>query len=528
MNRILFFSVLLLIGAARPAIAQGQTPNAAQPYVVLYPDPSGDSYPELQRAIDNYINTGTGWLLLMPGVYRISHPLIAAKIVPTGYGNDYGQVSLRMEGTAFAKNAPGKYTAHIVPTYNNTFALGIQKGKGCIISNISFEGQYTKPSSLGVLDIDTLPFAKWSDGKAADNRSAPYAGIVIDPFSSKDNYDGVTYKMYEGLQDRYLPVMSHGGSTAIQITGCSFQNFVVGVMVTPSMTYNAEEIDCIDCSISNCRSAYAFSQAQSKANTISRLQVWGGVHTILDGAHWGFHHSDGAICPMVDVVNIAGTVHQLLFAGAYSFPITIKRVYAEGLFKIGWADAYTHVHFQDCQIDFQNGNPGVPTPDVYFFGRGVIWDNCMLRIYNGGDNCVRLVWNSPDNFFIGGSLSAPPVVNPVAPPKLQSTQMYYKGPHFLNTNKADYDTVFRVSAEAEVRCDRSRFKGTVTGVAGVRVGDVLLTEKENDEEKALNGGINKQYPLGFVTAVSGNTVTLQNMGMGIRDGRYPVWVSRLR
>ena len=106
--------------------------------------------------------------------------------------------------------------------------------------------------------------------------------------------------------------------------------------------------------------------------------------------------------------------------------------------------------------------------------------------------------------------------------------MYYKGPHFLNTGKADYDTVFKVSAAADVRCDRSSFKGTVTGISGVRVGDILLTEKENDEEKNLNNGINKQYPLGFVTAVSGNTVTLQNMGMGIRDGQYSVWVSRLR
>src|ERR1700730_7466967 len=110
MNRILFFSVLFVFCAGRPVFARGDisTPDTAQPFVVLYPDPSGDSYPELQRAIDNYINTGTGWLLLMPGVYRISRPLIAAKIV----GTDYAQISLRMEGTAFAKNAPAKYTAH--------------------------------------------------------------------------------------------------------------------------------------------------------------------------------------------------------------------------------------------------------------------------------------------------------------------------------------------------------------------------------------------------------------------------------
>lgn len=523
MIRILFYSVLLFLCTGRSVFVEGQTTNAAQPFVVLYPDPSGDSYPELQRAIDNYINTGTGWLMLMPGEYRISRPLMAAKIV----GGDYVQVSLRMEGTAFAKNAPAKYTANIVPMFSNTFALGIQKGKGCIISNIHFVGQYTKASSLGVLDIDTLPFNKWSDGKASDNASSPYSGIVIDPFSTRGSYDGTVHKMYAGLEDHYLPAMGHGGSTGIQINGCAFQNFVVGVMVTPSYQSNGEEIDVIDCSIDGCRSAYGFSQAQSKTNTITRMQVWGGVHTILDGGHWGWRHSDGATCPMVDVINIAGSTHQLIYCASYTFPITIKRVYAEGLFKIGASGGFAGTHFEDFQIDFQNGFPGFPTPDAYFLGDGVIWDNCMLRLYNGGGNCIRLIMMSPNNQFNGGSLGAQPVVNPQTPPSFRHTQFYYTN-GFLTTEKGNYDTVFLASPEATVYCDRKTFNGYVLGLSKMRVGDVLLTEKLNDDEPHFIVHVNRQYPLGFVTAVSRDTTYLQNMGMGIRSGKYPVWTSRLK
>jgi hypothetical protein len=524
MNRILFYSVLFVFCTSRPAFAgrPAAATDTALPFVLLYPDPSGDSYPELQRAIDNYINTGTGWLMLMPGVYRISKPLIVAKIV----GSDYGQVCLRMEGPAFAKDAPAKYMAHIIPTFNNTFALGIQKGKGCIISNICFSGQYLVPNTLSVLDIDTLPFEKWSDGKTSDNRTSPYAGIVIDPFSDRATFDA-THKMYAGLQNYYLPSMSRGGSTAIQITGCSFRNFVVGVMVTPSYQQNGEEIDVTDCSISECRSAYAFSQAQSKANTVSRLQVWGGVHTIIDGGHFGFRRTDGATCPMVDVVNVAGATHQLIYSGSYAFPVTLKRVYAEGLFKIGFSGGFAGTHFEDFQIDFQNGFPGVPTPDAYFLGDGVVWDNCMLRIYNGGANCFRLIMMSPNNLFIGGSLSAPPVINPLKPPSFLHTQFYYTG-GFLTTDKGGYDTILMASPEATVHCDRKTFNGYVLGLSKVRVKDVLLTAKLNDEDANLLISVNNQYPLGFVTAVSGDTTYLQNMGAGIHSGKYPVWASRLK
>jgi len=496
--------------------------DSALPFVVLRPDPSGDSYALLQGAIDNYIATGVGWPLLLPGEYQISRPLLACKIVD----GQYKQVSLRLEGAVFAKNTPAQYTARITAMFTDGFALGIQQGKGCVISNISFAGQYYKAATLDVLQIDTLPFAAWGDGVCSINRSSPYGGIVIDPFGAKESYD-TDHLMYRGLEDHYLPGAGRAGSTAIKITGCSFERFVAPILITPSVQQNGEEIDVEDCSVQNCITAYSFTQAQSKANTISRMQIWGGVRTILDGGDFGWRHSDGATCPMVDVMNIAGYNHELINCGSYTFPITLKRVYAEGLFKIGFAGGFAGTHFQDFQIDFQNGFVGLPTPDFYCSGDGIVWDNCLLRIYNGGA-LSRLFWHDRNDVFKGGSISGAPVVDGAnRPPRFEHTWSYYGPKEFFDgTAGSDWDTTFLAASFCNVRCDRSTFNGLAIGVQGVKAGDDLFTQRNNDE--AALQKFNTRYPIGKVVAVAGDTVYLQNMGMGIRDGAYPVWANRAK
>lgn len=491
------------------------------PFVVLYPDPSGDSWLLLQTAIDNYINAKAGWPLLMPGTYRISQPLLAAKIV----NGDYGQVSLHIEGYASAKNTPAQYLAHITPMYADRFTLGIQKGKGCAIANIAFDGPFALLSTFTTLQIDTLPLSAWADGKVSINRTSPTSGVVIDPFSSSENFDSVKYQMYKGFEAKYLPIMSRGGSTAIQITGCSFGNFVVGVMITPSNQANAEEIDVIDCSMQSCVAAYACTQTQSKTNTITRMQVWNHVHTIIDGHHFGFAHSDGSTMPMVDVINVAGTNHELVCGGTNPFAAVLSKVYAEGLFKIGYIGGYSGVSFKDCQIDFQSSAPGTPSPDTYFQGQYVSWDNCMLRIYNGGTPGFRFPWGGQDNFFTGGTIGGPPISGPN---RLSFTHTvgYYGGPLIL-TGTGGWDSTGLVN-NVSLYCDRTTFTGYLTGLKGVQVGDIILTAKRNDEDTDIISDINIQYIIGNVASVSGDTTYLQGMGMGIQSGMYSAWINRLK
>ena len=123
---------------------------------------------------------------------------------------------------------------------------------------------------------------------------------------------------------------------------------------------------------------------------------WDKIHTIIDGAHWGFPRGDGVTLPWVDKVNIAGFVYQLVCGFPVNFQTTFQRVYAEGLFKIGDFGASPGVPnggstywtrsgivIRDSHFDFQTQGPGWPMPDFFVQGAGVEYEGTTLRIYNG-------------------------------------------------------------------------------------------------------------------------------------------------
>ena len=89
---------------------------------------SADDWPAIQKGI-NYIlaNDAACRTLYFPaGIYRISRPLLIAKFT----GTDYRQASITLEGPANSKDlATGAAT--IAPTFNNSFAIGIQWERGC-------------------------------------------------------------------------------------------------------------------------------------------------------------------------------------------------------------------------------------------------------------------------------------------------------------------------------------------------------------------------------------------------------------
>jgi hypothetical protein len=488
----------------------------------------GDSYEMIQNAINFCIQNPGYKIHLTNGNFYISKPLIAANII----NGIYHQVTINIEGFTNAKNTPSQNTTNIIPTFNNTFAIGIQQGKGCIIKNILFQGKFTFPNALMPIQIDTLNFINWTDGQASNNITSPYSAIVIDPFSDSTLYDNIIHLMYEGLHSYYLPKMSPSGSTAINIEGCGISNFVVGIMVTPSYQQNGELINVNDCRIDYCRSSYAFTQAQSKANTINDLECWGGTHTVLDGYNYGAHKGDGATCPIVNVINIAGAVHQLINAYSNTFPISIDNVYAEGLFKIGSSGGGAGTHFNNFQIDFQVEANNVPSPDYYYYGFNTYWTNCMLRVYGTND---RIVLNGSRNYFYGGAMSTPPICRNLwlpldnisyYPPIFSNVFMYYSN-FMLNSN--NYDSIISLSQKTMIVVDRSTFNGYFidSNIGEINIGDLLLTS--NNYTDQLTGIFSYEYPLGYVSNIGHDTIYLKNIGVGIENGQYfPVSVAKTK
>jgi hypothetical protein len=530
-------------------------------------DGQSDDWSFIQKAI-NYIlehDDASRTLYFPPGRYSISRPLIIARFT----GNSYKQASINLIGPANSKTISAGY-ASLVPTFNNTFAIGIQLGKGVLIKDLVITGRFTFPNSLNPIQVDTLAFNEWTDRSSRDNRLSPYAGIVIDPFSDAAVYPRKE-DMYPGLHPFYCTNLGRGGSTAVQVVGCSIRNFVVGVMITPSNQQNGELIDVIDCDISGNKVAYSMGQAQSKECHVIRLKCWQPTHTVFDNMHYGFAHGDGAGIPMVDGVNIAGHVKQLCSIQAASFSGSFRNVYAEGLFRLGFVGGLATVSFEDCQIDFATNDRGIPYPDFFVLGSGASFRDCILRFYPGVPG-ARLLLSGTNNQYEGGVMNAPPIAVNINNegvyfnPAFHHVMMYYSGGILgsssmgaisaalplegSNGNGADpvyfgnsyvfrdpfygadlfykityqdgYERTARLSGSPVLHADKSAWTAwfklkNPSDSNLLRPGDFILTTglHYRDDYKNL---IAITYPVGIIRSIRHDTVNLDNLAYGINNG----------
>lgn len=530
----------------------------------------------IQRGIDYILNHPQSGrtLYFPPGSYKLSRPLLIAR--PDG--NRYRQSSINLVGPAGSRDL-GMGTATLSPAFNNTFAIGIQSGKGVLIKDLVFRGRFDFPNKLKQVQVDTLSFDEWRDGTTRDNRLSPYSGIVIDPFSDPAAYPSKA-DMYPGLQGYYLSGLGRAGSTDVRIEGCSIVNFIVGVMITPSNQQNGELVDVVGCDISSNKVAYAMGQAQSKECHVEKLKCWGATHTLFDNVHYGFRHGDGAAVPYVDGVNIADAAKELCCILANSFGGVFRNVYAEGLFRIGYCGGPATVAFEDCSLNFATEGANIPYPDFFVLGSGASFRNCMLRCYTGAPG-VRLFLPSTSNVYEGGAMNEPPVavnldksgINPSPsfknvvmfysdgilgggnPNKVSLTSPYpfrgsngkgadpvYPGNTYFFWDDAtgidavykltyndDYERTARLHGEATLHVDKTHWTGWFVLPAApdahvLRPGDFILTDHLPYQDLFMKS-VAPTNPVGIVESIGHDTVRLRQLAYGMQEGmKLELWL----
>lgn len=527
---------------------------------------SSDDAPAIQKGIDYILHNSYAprTLYFPPGLYRIDQPLLLARFT----GKGYAQSSITLEGPAGSKDL-GMGSASIVPSFNNSFAIGIQQGKGVLIKDLIIRGKFTLPNSLNLIQVDTLAFTEWNDNSVRNNTLSPYAGVVIDPFSDSTVYPSNT-DLYPGLHAYYPAGMNRSGSTDVRIEECSISNFIVGVMITPSNQQNGDLINVIDCDISNNKVGYAMGQAQSKECHVDRLKCWGNTHTLFDNITYGIRHGDGAAVPMVDGVNIAGSLKQLCAITAGSFNGVFRNVYGEGLFRLGYVNGAATVSFEDCQLNFTPNHAGLPYPDFVIMGNSASFHSCMLRFYTGAKG-MRLILSTDDRFD-NGIMNEPPVSAAMGncgncpTPHFNNVVMYYSGGILGSGNNgiatttglfsmgngvgadpvytgnsylfrnpyagADllyrfsydntYERTVQLSGTPALHVDKSKWTAWFKLANGaeatvLRPGDFILTAGMHCQDQFTSQIVNA-YPVGYVESIDHDIIHLRNLAYGISEG----------
>jgi hypothetical protein len=336
-----------------------------------------DDHAAIQKSISTCIKNNIRTVYLPAGRYKISKPLI---ILNPG---TFCTMEILGESSFWDSNMG----TEIYPTFTNTFAIGIQNGKGCKIRKLRITGLFSPPFGNDRKKFFNTSFENFKDGKCRDSRNSPYAAIVIDPFTNLSTDKMPADGGYPGLTSYYGKFngfSTQTGSTGIEIEEMSINNFVVGICSSPNgLTRNAEITIMNKIQFENCKLCISGGQDQEKANVISNIYCWGGTHTIFGTDLYGGPRMAGNW--IIDHANIAGGVVRFIYNDQHGyFPTYISHVYAESLGTWGTINSEIACQISNCHIDFEYPNVAGNQILITSWGQNIVYRSCNFRYY--GEN----------------------------------------------------------------------------------------------------------------------------------------------
>ena len=335
---------------------------------------NNDDHSAIQRSINTCIKNNIRTVYLPAGKYKISKPLI---ILNAG---TFCTLELLGESSFWDSNMGSE----LATTFTNTFAIGIQNGKGCKIRKLKITGLFSPPNTNDRKKFFNTSFENFKDGVCRDSRYSPYASIVIDPFTNLSSNKLPSDGGYPGLASfygLYNAFSTQTGSTGIEIEEMSINNFVVGICSSPNgLTRNAEITIMNKIQFENCKLCISGGQDQEKANVISNIYCWGGTHTIFGTDLYGGPRMAGNW--NIDHANIAGGVVRFIYNDQHGyFPTYISHVFAESLGTWGTINSELACSISDCHIDFEYPNVAGNQTLITSWGQNIVYRSCNFRYY---------------------------------------------------------------------------------------------------------------------------------------------------
>ncbi|MDQ6756361.1 MAG: hypothetical protein M3004_05455 [Bacteroidota bacterium] len=357
-----------------------------------------DDYSAIQKSINTCIKNNIRTVFLPVGKYKISKPLIVIS-------NIWSFCTLELLGESSFWDA--NMGSELYPSFNNTFAIGIQNGKGCKIRKLRITGLFTPPSSNDRHKFFNTSFENFIDGVCRDSRYSPYAAVVIDPFTNLSSDKMPADGGYPGLSTYYGKFngfTTQTGSTGTEIEEMIINNFVVGICSSPNgLTRNAEITLINKIQFLNCKLCISGGQDQEKANVISNIFCWGGTHTIFGTDLYGGPRMAGNW--NIDHANIAGAVVRFIYNNQHGYFATyISHVFTESLGTWGTINSELASEISDCQIDFEYQNTAGALTLITSWGENIVYRSCNFRYY-GEKTPMKVEGNCVfDHCFFSGPL----------------------------------------------------------------------------------------------------------------------------
>lgn len=296
--------------------------------------------------------------------------------------------------------------SQISTTFTNTFAIGIQRGKGCKVRKLKLIGKFEPPFKGDKMKFYNAAFEEFTDGVCRDNRTSPYAAIVIDPFTNSPASKLDPSGYYPGLAAYYgtNALSAQSGSTGTEIEEMSIDGFVVGICSSPNgFTRNAEITLINKVHFNACKLCISGGQEQEKANVISNIFCWGGTHTIFGTDLYGAKRAAGNW--NIDHANIAGGVVRFIYNNQHGyFSSSISNVFAESLATWGTINSELACQISNCNINFEYPSRAGVQNLLTSWGENIVYRSCNFRYY-GEKTPLKMEGNAVfDHCYFSGPL----------------------------------------------------------------------------------------------------------------------------
>lgn len=324
-------------------------------------DDGGDDYPYIQNAINWCVKTRKHGTLYIPGgIYNLSRGLLVLRDDNNDGITDF--VSLDIIGDkvggddAYAVFGNGGTT--VLRLNDSTdFCIGVQKGKTMNIKNLAMVGL----NLTYAINTNNMlqPGTQWTLPGIRNNRYSPNAGIVLDPFGSSSVLMANRYPLRTGNYGE----VSSAGSSAINIEGCWFRGFAVGICNSPSgVVQNGEGHTFKHLWIGHVASAIANCNQQNRTVFCFDIKAWDAIEVVFDHQRYG----DGTSSAMyVDNANIAGGIKWLVATTNWGIGYLhqFSNIHAESIYGIGGditgGTQLGNISFKNSQIDLTGESIGI-------------------------------------------------------------------------------------------------------------------------------------------------------------------------
>lgn len=298
---------------------------------------TGDQNDEAFQKTVNFAITKGSSIKTRPGRYTFLKGFLIGQKYKTG---EYNFTSLKISGHTPAYGTPSifKNVTEFFSASDTSFIVAIQQGRKVRIENISFLSNISAPNTpKQTVEFDDLD---WTANGKSGGRYTPHCAIAIDPFFS------TTPTKYPGWEGYYTNT-NIGGSSMIQIEGCSFQLFYHAIAHNPSGSIaNGDNVMIKQCNVSRCRTFLASGQTQARGNVIDDLYSTGRINTLVDCISIG---SQAGTAPVILNSNLAGS-HKMIFNVQNGFSgVRLTNTYMESVFSLGISSGMPAT-FINCRI----------------------------------------------------------------------------------------------------------------------------------------------------------------------------------